>query len=89
MNLEGAPKRSRGVAAERISELPADLEEEEEESDPECPSYESDSEDEEQDTGTGEFRCPKVGDHVVSHHRKWAFYFATISDYDKSKMEYN
>ena len=49
--------------------------------------YESDSDDE-VEVNDVEFICPVIGDHVVSHHRKWAFYYATIADYDKEKMEY-
>ena len=31
---------------------------------------------------------PKIGDHVLCHHFKWAFYFATVVNYDTETMRY-
>lgn len=34
------------------------------------------------------YRAPRIGDHVISHHMKWAFYGATIASFDRETMSY-
>ena len=34
------------------------------------------------------FRAPMKGDHVICHHQKWAFFYATILTFDGQTLEY-
>ncbi|XP_031566879.1 uncharacterized protein LOC116301857 [Actinia tenebrosa] len=35
-----------------------------------------------------DFRAPMPGDHVICHHHKWAFYYATIESFNAETLEY-
>ena len=37
---------------------------------------------------TRSYRAPVVGDHVISHHNKWAFFGATIACFNRETMTY-
>ena len=37
---------------------------------------------------SGDHRAPQVGDHVVCHHFDYAYYMATVVNFDKSTMQY-
>ncbi|KAK2552504.1 hypothetical protein P5673_026340 [Acropora cervicornis] len=37
---------------------------------------------------TRSYRAPVVGDHVISHHNKWAFFGATIASFNRETMTY-
>lgn len=34
------------------------------------------------------YRAPVIGDHVISHHQKWAYYTATIVSFDRETLKY-
>lgn len=34
------------------------------------------------------YRAPVIGDHVISHHQRWAFFGATIASFDRETMSY-
>lgn len=34
------------------------------------------------------YRAPIIGDHVISHHQKWAYFPATIVSFDRETMSY-
>ena len=38
--------------------------------------------------GSRSYRAPVIGDHVISHHQRWAFFGATIASFDREIMSY-
>lgn len=37
---------------------------------------------------TRSYRAPVIGDHVISHHQKWAYFPASIVSFDRETMSY-